>query len=723
MEKNRLVNMAVLKSFFNNKKDILEVYVPFVEYAIVQMDKEYIDTSELKLKIDECCNLKLPITTIITILKKLTRNEKIITYDKHSKIKLIYSYNDENLEYLKCFEKVDRDKNKLILDYKKFAKKEDIPDEQIMNLFISFINCNIECLDILDADFKSCSTQDAEMVSIADYCIHIKNYDDYNYNVFKEIYYGFLLYNVTQSNSYKGLFSDKKVRKLEVLFDSSFLFRILNLQNDLLNYASSELLQILKAYGYKLTVFSETIDEVRKVLNSIYDTMLSGGYPERVSQKEADTTDGVLGSIYRRGMDLYTFREYIDDIDNEVISYGITILSNTSVLNNIKYDEEVYYRLLSNKLSKYLSGKVDTKIDVNDLKKDKLNISKLILSNTMLNSYKYKALLDIKILKYIENRRHGKRYNFAECGVIFLTCDNVLYTFNSSYHSFSRSIPEAVTEEVFTNVLWVNKPDIIRDIPLTRTLSIFQTSKYVQFGVLSKFNNCIKDFVKKKPDESKYLGDIYKNQELISRLNKVGDTGDNSEEYLQIIEDCIKKNKGYFEELEISHKNEMESAVDKLNQLEEYKESSQKEVQSIKDELENLKIESSEKISQEKQKHYNSVKMIKDRCDRVAKRKHNIIRFLVCTALLLYIIFLIIYCVKNGMDKTKSLITFIMAFPPITGLLCSLIFKQNLKKIIADLPEIFQQREYKKFNLSVEEIEKLSKCATTLKIGDASKSM
>ena len=710
MEKNILVNMGILKAFFNNKKDILEIFVPFVEYTMVKLNSEYIDIDELRDKINEYCNLKLPITTIKTILRKLSRRGKIRAFEKYSKIQLIYSYGDENLEYTQCFEKVSRDKNKLIRDYKIFAQKEDFSDEDIMNLFYNFIDCNIECLDIIDENYKACSTEDKDLVSISDFCVNIKNYDDYNYNTFKEIYYGFLLYNLTQNNIYKNLVSDKKIKTLSVFIDSSYLFRILNLQNDLLNYASNELFDLLKENKYSISVFSQTVDEVRKVLVSFYEKIANNDYPEKVSDLEALSMEGVLGAIYRRKMDLYTFSEYIKNIDESIRLLGINIINSSTHIDGINYNEDAYYQLLYNKVSKYLSGKITGKIDISDLKNDNINIDNRILSNSTLNSFKNKTKLDMRILKYIEERRHERKYNFADSEIIFLTCDNVLYTFSSNCHSSYRSIPEAVTEEVFTNVLWINRPDKMGDIPLTLTLSIFQSSKYVEFNVLKKFNACVKEFSKKRPEESKYIGDIYANQDLIYKLSKAGECGDNNEEFFGIIQECVQQNRDYVESMEIRHKQEMDDTASKLNQLKEDKEQNQRKIGLINYEFEKLKSESSKKINDQKQKRLNELQIAKKNCDKIAKLKALLVRLLAGGIVIAYVAFVVFYCIENGFDKTKSLITVILIFPPALIFLFLLITKKDLKKLIVhELDDILMLREYKKFGLNVDELEELLK--------------
>lgn len=559
MIKNLLVNMGVIRSFHSSGRDLLEVYLPFVEYGLAIINREYIDIDEIQLKIQEDCSIKLPINTLRSLLKKLHRQDKVQPYESYNKIKLTYDYKIDNLEYIQKSQKVNRDKNKLVLGYKEFTKCNDMEDEKVMEMFFSFMTNSIECTDILDDDYKVCELPEKDMVSVSDYFIHIKNYDDYNYNTFRDIYFGFLLCNMTLNSEYRYIYNNKKVRRLEVFLDSNFIFRILHLQNHMMNIASYELLELMKEYKFNLNVFSETIDEVRRVLTSIYDKFITKKYPQKVSDKEAENTEGVIGAIYRRKLDLYTLKDFIEDIDNEIETRGINIIDSSKILSNTKVDEELYYKLLNLKITKYLhsNGDKSTYIDIDSLKSDKLDFKNSVLNLSAYTSIKNKTLTDIKIIKYVTDKRRTRKFKFAECEAIFLTCDNVLFNFNFAGHSSHMSIPEVISEDLFTNVLWMYNPDRAGDIPLDITLSIFQSSKYIRFEILNNFNHCIKEYTQKVPESEKYIGDIYSNQDLIYKLNKLDKEGASEcvkEDCYGIIADYVKVNKEHITNIEGNYK-------------------------------------------------------------------------------------------------------------------------------------------------------------------------
>jgi hypothetical protein len=701
MEKNLLANMGVIRSFYINKRDITDVYLPFIEYALVSLNKEYIDIEEVKTKINTDCNLNLPISIIRALLKKLRRADKIEQYNGYSKIKLIYSYDEERLEYKKSLGKSNRELNSLINKYKEFTGRSDLPEEEVMELFFSFINSSIECGDIIGEDYKVCTLPNIALVSVSDFFICIKNQDNNNYETFCNVFFGFLFCNMTLKLENQLYYSTKKIKNLDIILDSNFIFRILDLQNPMLNTSSYELLNILKEYEFNICTYTYILDEVRKVLSSIYDKMVKGIMPVKVDPKEAEAMDSIAGAIYRRKWDLYQIDNYIRNIEDELKIRGVNIINSNNLFDTIEIDRDMYYELLYCKIMRtlYLDGYKHIQIDIESLKRKDFKMDKFIMSDTIFNSIKQKTIMDLKIIKHISNKRKGKKTNFADCRLFFLTCDNVLYNFNKQKHDSTRSLSEVMAEDIFTRVLWLNNPERTGDIPLTLTLSIFQSSKFVGYTVLNKFSEFVQEYVKVKPDEAKYIGDIYSNQDLVHKLNELSKDKSESEfedECYSIISEYTRLNKAYIEGIENNYNSELESAMGKVKKLEEENDKAQK-----------LKSDIEKDIREEALKRYNLLFGIKKKC-------HKKVKFVVVVVVpFIYLIFSILSCYgisKLDWNTWEPIISGILIFLPFLICYLYIAFKKhefNIGATYETINAILERYYYKKENFDVEDFIRL----------------
>jgi len=95
-----------------------------------------------------------------------------------------------------------------------------------------------------------------------------------------------------------------------------------------------------------------------------------------------------------------------------------------------------------------------------------------------------------------------------------------------------------------TNILWVNNPKVIGEVPIKQILAAFQASSFIEYDYLSKFYEFVKHYIEVKPSEEKILDSVFNNITLPYELNKIKyENPNNSEDevFNQYIEKVTEK--------------------------------------------------------------------------------------------------------------------------------------------------------------------------------------
>lgn len=81
MNAEKLSNFVVIKSFGDNEQSLLDCIMPFVEFSLAKLKKEYIYVSEIKDFIKAECLIDIPQTTLQTLLKRLKKDNRVTDYE------------------------------------------------------------------------------------------------------------------------------------------------------------------------------------------------------------------------------------------------------------------------------------------------------------------------------------------------------------------------------------------------------------------------------------------------------------------------------------------------------------------------------------------------------------------------------------------------------------------------------------------------------------------
>lgn len=208
-----------------------------------------------------------------------------------------------------------------------------------------------------------------------------------------------------------------------------------------------------------------------------------------------------LGLLLRRDLSLSEIQEEIFEVEKRIKEKNISVLSHR-IPDKITVNETERDKIIELKKSKKNIEKLKE-----DYAKDK--ILELITKN---------ANLDEKILSYIRYSRKGRKFQIEKCQHIFLTCDLIVYNTNKYFNNFAKTVPEAISETAFTNLLFMNSPKFSGDAPVKLLISIFKSSHYIDDSMLGEFHKNLKAYLEQNPEKERYLGLVFQNQQLFGNI-------------------------------------------------------------------------------------------------------------------------------------------------------------------------------------------------------------
>lgn len=545
MNDNLLIPYAVLRRIHEKRQDILSAYVPFIEYSIYEIDKDQIEVSEIQAFILEQLNLSIPIHTIISILKKLKKNDLIEPLRSYEFIQIKNITSTTIVEYQEEFDSCERQRNEFINGFIDYIQINQSERPKILKSVVDYIYDSIDFINLRSSFSSDYLEYNPFYDHITDYINFIQQNNESQYTIFKDIYYGTILSKITDISEIQEL--ERKINKLTIILDSNILFRLLGLQNEFFNSSSLELLNLLKNSGFELRVLTNTIDEMRRVLNHRYKWIFNKKIPEYIPPEEAKYIDGIIGAIYRRKLTIVDIETLIRDLELEIEKLDISV-DRQDFLKEIKVDKKELENYSKSKLIKFVKSQKLDEYDI-DVNIDEIIEEENIPQHTHDSVYK-KCELDLRIIEYIKQQRKKKAYSFSDANFIFLTSDKKFANFN--YDELEpQKINEVFLEESLTNILWLKNPEKSDDIPLGMTLSLYKSSKFIDFKIFVKFNEFLKNIKDNRPEEIELIGDIFNNQIVISRLKTIEEQGYNEElteaEFENILKLATEKNSKKFD--------------------------------------------------------------------------------------------------------------------------------------------------------------------------------
>jgi flagellar biosynthesis GTPase FlhF len=512
MEAEKISNFGILSLLTDERKSALDCLMPFIEYGLKNnQGGEYVETETLKGDIKNLCMIDIPIPTLITLLKRLSKENKIIPYEKYRYFHIAGDFSKAASEYEEKLHSFAREISQFVDACRKY-NNFTVSNEELIDALYMFIAKYQHYIDTAQDKLKLEDTDpEALFQGIIKYVEFIMSSDEHAYNTFKNIFYGYLLTQFVARSKETPDF--RKVRNLTVYIDTDFLLRILDFQAGYFTTTSKELFTLMRNSGIHVVVIPEIIAEMKEVL---YRHLLSYSKNKKAVEINfgplSSRFDGIDGAFYRRGLSLSEIQDYIDNLERNISDIGITLA--TKIPESIKKNEEEFEAIVSYKIEKFKS--------FSEQEQEKA-----------LEHIKKRAELDAMMLEHIRRLRGNKVQRFQDAGYLLLTCDNAIYRTNHSRHHDS-TIEECMNETILTNTLFLCNPINVGDVPVNLLLSLFKSSDYLDYSIFRRFNAAVKRYLERDPEDTDYATKIYSNQKLFSEINNAYSTDefDETEEML-----------------------------------------------------------------------------------------------------------------------------------------------------------------------------------------------
>ena len=499
MDAVKLSNFIVIKSFSDNEQSLLDCIMPFIEFSLAKLGKEYIYVSEIKDFIKSECLVDIPQNTIRTLLKRLKKDNKITDYENWTIIRCVDNYALSSARYEDSLLSFSRDVNQLIGNCRSFCGF-DMKDDDLAQLLYDFIKSYQHNINVHDGTVNAPhEVLDDRHEKLILFVKHISQYNNTDYNTFRSMFYGYILGQFVAAGE---LFDKKKLGVCTVYVDTDFLLRVLDMQAPYFTEAALELLALLRNYGFSVVVLPEIVGEARAVLSANYNKFIREGDNLReIYGAKTLQLDGILGAFFRRNMTISQIGEYIDNLESEIKQIPLEVASANIPANvqtrQKELDKIIEYKLKNNNFE-----------HIKDYNQREYLESRI----------REKATLDAKLLSYIRTKRAKRVFRFQDARYIFLSCDNTICRVNKHSHKYDNSIPECINESSLTNLLFVSNPSQIGDMPIKLFLSLFQSSKYIDYNTLSHFHDGIVKHLEDNPDDQQYLTEVFRNQHLFAEI-------------------------------------------------------------------------------------------------------------------------------------------------------------------------------------------------------------
>lgn len=485
---NKLVNVAIANAFYEERKNLLDTYYPFVIKSF--NEKNICSLDDISKTIKSFFDIELPINTIKNILSK---NQSTFQIKKETKARWNISLSRPGqLELTNLIENEKKTEKRIASFYvfikefaeKQFKKKYEITDltRQIDN----FVQKNLYALSVDKLDQNSANGYDTEFEKIFIQALTFLN--DHNsefIDIFDDIWKGSVIWNELKKESFEE--TDKKLGKhLTVFVDTNFALSLLDLHNPIINKAAKELLNLIQGINnISLAILDITINELCDLLD-LYDNI-----KDNFTNIEVDS---VFYYLKQKGYSTIQIERLKDNIAQELNSFGIH-KQNTVVLRE---KEQQNYALIYDHLYE---------------KRAKRNEKKPVGIQKQETTIEKSTHHDTSVITQILRQKDRFARNFEDTKSIFLTSSFNLFQNYGTIHRKLENFPSVILDTTLTNILYLKNPQKNSKISLNQVIKSHCNYLIVDQGIWNSYLTIIKTL--KKEDKitiEDYTRLITKNQ-------------------------------------------------------------------------------------------------------------------------------------------------------------------------------------------------------------------
>jgi hypothetical protein len=547
-----IIVYSLIKSIYEEKKDYLDVFVPFLLSSFPDGQREC-GLDILSKNLEHKFGLKVPEFTLSTLITRAARRNYVERKEKRCSLtesgytlasKIISQEKDE-----------ERKVKALIVDIESFiASKYQVAldSDRILCLINDFIK---KYQSFLINFFNPKTNQevwqekfDKHEFYLIEYIRLAKEQKPDAFDTLEKIFYGSIISTILLKENISE--TNKNFNTTQIFFDTNFMLSILNLHYPYICKPAKELFELLKSNKkFQLKVFDFTIQEMIRVLKGY--TKESYKYFPHIE------VDSIYSNLKSQGWTKEDCMRFISKVEQRIYDLGINIEYTGIDLNKWQIPDNESYSRITN------------------YKPDQIVLSQ-----------KH----DICAIEKIKEIRKRPKREIENCATFFLTSDLRLtkFNFNELDHKENATIPEVISDRFLTTLLWLKNPNIVKELPLETILST-QSELLIDRKIWNRFyDNLIKIKNEGKVSEDDVSTLLYYHQ-LEQDLASITNTDEISPEFiLKEIEESKRK-------IDEETRKKIEEEKKKLE--EEYKEKvTQKEEKYLKY-IENIKKNIKEKAT------------------------------------------------------------------------------------------------------------------------------
>ncbi len=451
-----IIVYSLIKSIYEEKKEYLDVFVPFLLNSFPDGQREC-GLDILLKNLEDKFGLKVPEFTLNAIIRRATRRDYVerkekrcfLTEDGYSLASKIISQEKDEERKVKA----------LIVDIESFIESKyqlALGHDKILDVLNSFIKkYQSPLVNFFNPKKQEENLQDKFSQNdfyLIEYIKSAKEQKPESFATLEKIFYGSIISTILLKKNISE--TNKNFNTTQIFFDTNFMFSVLNLHYSYIYKPAKELFELLKLNKkFQPKVFDFTIQEMVGVLK--------GYIKESYKYFPNVKVDSIYGNLKSQGWTVEDCIRFISKIEQKIYDLGIKIEYTGIDLNKWQIPDNGRYSRITN------------------YKPDQILLAQ-----------KH----DIYAIEKIREIRKRPKREIENCDAFFLTSDLKLakFNFNELVPKENTTIPEVISDRFLTTFLWLKNPNIMKELPLEIILST-QSELLIDINLWNRFyDNLIK---------------------------------------------------------------------------------------------------------------------------------------------------------------------------------------------------------------------------------------
>lgn len=417
-----ILSYAVLSERYNSNESVILSFEPLVEDLLLTVDGDTISKVKLVELYEQRYGYPMPPAILNEILLSL-RNVKKIEFLKSEIIEIKKKkLQDVPFEYSSTL-------NNLKNTFSYFAKQNgiDIKPSETVAVFLNFMSKHAVDLnsyfnslnDINEIDYDK-ETENNKI--IVDFLMKVRLDNPKLFELLNDIFYGIALSSVLKLDQIKINELEQSTNITELLLDSNYIFRLLDLQTSYEYQATYHTHKLAQEAGIRFYVLPETLEQISNTLNGFLEDV-NPSTIVALSPYGDDLFSGIYSAYIRRNLDKSDICELVAKLNDTL---------------DKKFNIKLWEKEIAT-ISEIDGETISSMRKFKPFTEDEGLIHDLILVRTV----------DMVRPTYVAEMSQAKTW--------VLTDDNKLMKWSSSRYNNKR-IPECLTESQLSTILWLKSP-------------------------------------------------------------------------------------------------------------------------------------------------------------------------------------------------------------------------------------------------------------------------